>query len=25
LLRDGTKLTLSRGFRETVLRRLGTT
>jgi len=24
LLRDGTKLTLSRGFRETVLRRLGT-
>jgi two-component system, LytTR family, response regulator len=25
LLRDGTKLTLSRGFRETVLKRLGTT
>jgi two-component system, LytTR family, response regulator len=25
VLRDGTKLTLSRGFRETVLRRLGTT
>src|SRR3974377_1353668 len=25
LLRDGTKLTLSRGFRDTVLRRLGTT
>jgi len=25
LLRDGTKLTLSRGFRESVLRRLGTT
>ena len=24
LLRDGTKLTLSRGFRESVLRRLGT-
>ena len=24
LLRDGTKLTLSRGFRESVLKRLGT-
>ena len=24
LLRDGTKLTLSRGFRENVLKRLGT-